>query len=184
MEKNHHEEKGLFGKRFSHKQVFNCKREPMWPKKDMDFTVCLFEAPYNAITGVQIPEDDLRDKIFYFDGIQGENDTIEKLSLWIADDGNKTNPKCIAENGSIFGLTIENFLYESENEVGPNFRKGISARYPNASFGGYGYYFSVNREFNYHGNDKMTWRSPIEKVTQFTVLEKLRFKEKKHTEIE
>jgi len=179
MDKNN-EETGLFKKRFSHKQVFDCKREPLWPKKDTDFTVCLFAAPYDAVTGKQIQENDLINKIFYFEGVKGENDTIEKLSLWMADDINKTNSKCIVENGSIFGLTIENFLYESEALFDPSIRKGekLAERYPSESFGGFGFYFSVNREYNYRGNDKVTWRSSIEKVTQFSVLEKIPFKEK------
>jgi hypothetical protein len=172
------EETGLFKKRFTHRQVFDCKREPLWPKKDMDFTVCLFAPPYNAITGKQIPENDLKDKIFYFDGLKGENDSIEKLSLWMADDKAKTNPKCIAENGSIYGLTLENFLYESETLLDPALRKGETraANYPAESFGGFGFYFSVVKEFNYRGNDEVTWRSSVEKVTQFTVLEKIPFK--------
>jgi len=180
MEKNSNEETGLFKKRFSHKQVFDCKREPLWPQKDKDFTVFLFSAPYNAITGKQIPEDELKNKIFYFDGEKGDDDSIKKLSLWIADDKAKTNPKCIVENGSIYGLSLENFLYESEAEFDPSVHKGETQvkRYPDASFGGFGFYFSVNREFNYRGNDKVTWQSSVEKVTKFTVLEKIPFKEK------
>jgi hypothetical protein len=174
------EETGLFKKRFSYRQVFDCKREPLWPKKDMDFTVCLFAAPYNAITGVQIPENDLINKIFYFEGLKGENDSIKKLSLWIADDINKTNPKCIVENGSIYGLSLDNFLYESEALFDPSLRKGETraGNYPAESFGGFGFYFSVSREFNYSGNDKVTWRSSTEKVTKFSVLERIPFKEK------
>jgi len=180
MENNNNEETGLFKKRFSHRQVFDCKREPLWPKKDTDFTVCLFAPPYNAITGAQIPEDELKNKIFYFEGLKGENDSIKKLSLWIADDKTKTNPKCIVENGSILGLTLENFLYESEAGFDPSVRKGETraGNYPAESFGGFGFYFSVNREFNYRGNDEVTWRSSVEKVTKFSVLEKIPFKEK------
>jgi len=180
MEKNNNEETGLFKKRFSYRQVFDCKRDPLWPKKDMDFTVCLFAAPYNALTGKQFPENEIINKIFYFEGLKGENDSIEKLSLWIADDKNKTNSECIAENGSIYGLTLDNFLYESEAGFNPSVHRGEtqSQRYPDASFGGFGFYFSVNREFNYHGNDEVTWRSSTEKVTLFSVLEKLPFKEK------
>jgi hypothetical protein len=179
MENNNNEETGLFKKRFSYRQVFDCKREPLWPKKDTDFNVCLFAVPFNAITGKQIPEDELKNKIFYFEGLKGENDSIKKLSLWIADDKTKTNSKCIAENGSIYGLSPENFLFESEAEVDHSFRDNTLAKiYPDASFGGYGFYFSVIREFNYHGNDNVTWRSSIEKVTKFSVLEKYPFKEK------
>jgi len=179
MEKNN-EETGLFKKRFSYRQVFDCKREPLWPKKDTDFTVCLFAAPYNAVTGSQFTEDDLKNKIFYFEGLKGENDSIEKLSLWIADDINKANSKCIVENGSIYGLTLDNFLYESEAKFNPSIQKGEkqAEKYPAESFGGFGFYFSVNREFNYHGNDEVTWRSSVEKVTKFSVLEKIPFKEK------
>jgi len=178
MEKNYNEETGLFKKRFLQKQVFDCKREPMYPQKDADFTVCLFAAPYNVVTGAKIPENDLKNKIFYFDGLKGENDTIKKLSLWIADDENKTNSKCIVENGSIYGLSPENFFYESEAKLDPSFRNVLAANYPDASLGGYGFYFSIIKEFNYNGNDEVTWRSPIEKVTKFTVLEKFPFKEK------
>ena len=178
MQKNQNEETGLFKKRFSHRQVFDCQREPLWPKKDVDFTVCLFTAPFNAITGIKIPENDVKDKIFYFEGLKGENDSIEKLSLWIADDINKTNAKCISENGSVYGLSPENFLYESEAELDPSFRNVQAANYPDASYGGYGFYFSVIREFNYRSKDDVTWRSSIEKVTKFTVLEKFPFKEK------
>jgi hypothetical protein len=179
MGKNTNEETGLFRKRFSHRQVFDCKREPLWPQKDIDFTVCLFAAPYSAITGAQIPENDLKDKIFYFDGLKGEDDSIKKLSLWMADDINKTNSKCIVENGSIYGLSPENFLYESEAEVDHSFRNNtIAENYRGASFGGYGFYFSVIREFNYRGNDNVKWKPSIEKVTKFTVLEKYPFKEK------
>jgi len=180
MENNNNEETGLFKKRFSYRQVFDCKREPLWPKKDTDFTVCLFAPPYNAITGAQIPENDLKDKIFYFEGVKGENDSIKKLSLWIADDKTKTNSKCIVENGSIYALSLENFLYESEAKFDPITHKGETQaeRYSDASFGGFGFYFSVNREFNYRGNDEVTWRSSVEKVTKFSVLEKIPFKEK------
>ena len=178
---NNNEETGLFKKRFSHRQVFDCKREPLWPKKGMDFTVCLFAVPYNAITGVQFSEKDVENKIFYFEGLKGENDSIKKLSLWIADDVNKANSKCIVENGSIYGLSPENFLYESEAPFDPSAQKGEkrAANYPAESFGGFGFYFSVTREFNYNGKDQVTWRTSIEKVTQFSVLEKIPFKEKK-----
>ena len=172
------EETGLFKKRFSHKQVFDCKREPLWPKKDTDFKVCLFEVPYNAITGKQFAENELANKIFYFEVLKGEDDTIKKLSLWMADDINKTNPQCIVENGSIYGISLDNFLYESEAKFDPSVHKGETqaARYPDASFGGFGFYFSVNKEFKYHGNDEVTWRPKTEKVTQFSVLEKIPFK--------
>ena len=175
---SNNEETGLFKKRFSYKQVFDCKREPLWPQKDKDFTVCLFAAPYNAVTGKQFPENDLVNKIFYFEGQKREDDSIEKLSLWIADDKNKTNAKCIVENGVIYGLTLDNFLYESEAEFNPVTHKGETQaeRYPDASFGGFGFYFSVNKEYKYRGNDKVTWRSSVEKVTKFSVLEKIPFK--------
>jgi len=173
------EETGLFKKRFTHRQVFDCKRDPLWPKKDTDFTVCLFAPPYNAITGKQMPENDLKGKIFYFEGEKGDDDTIRQLSLWMADDAEKTNPKCIVENGSIYGLSLDNFLYESEAKFDPSVHKGETraSNYPDESFGGFGFYFSVNREFNYRGNDKVTWRSSVEKAVKFSILEKIPFKD-------
>lgn len=170
METNSNEEVGLFKKRFSHRQVFDCRRDPLFPKKGEGemFTVSALTAPYNTISEpARIPESELENKIFYFEGVKGDNDSIQKLSLWMADDENKTNPKCIAENGAVLGLHPENFLYECDVKIGPAILGG-----------GYGYYVSVTKEYDHHDDVRVTWPPQIEKVERFTLLERYPFKEK------
>jgi hypothetical protein len=92
----------------------------------------------------------LQDKIFYFEGVRGDNDAIRQLSLWIADDENKTNPKCIVANGKIYGLASNGFLYVN-------------------SVKDYGYFFSTKAAYRY--GDSVTTQPTVGEATKYSQLE-------------
>jgi len=147
------EEKGLFAKRFTWEQVFDCKRIPWYPEPGKSFRAYDLGVPYSFIA--KVSKDVVKDKVFFFEGVKGKDDTILQLSLWIADDVNKANAKCIVANGTIYGLNTYGIFYESDIRF---------------SSEGYGYLISPVKPLNYGGD--LTWQPTIGKTTKFSDLEK------------
>lgn len=146
------EEKGLFSKRFTYEQVFDCMREPWYPVPGKAFKASHLKVPFSFLT--ILTELNVKNKIFYFEGTKGANDSIAQLSLWMADDANKTNAKCIVANGSIYGLNTYGIFYESDVRFGSE---------------GYGYLISPVKPLNY--GSSWTWQPTVGKVTTFSDLE-------------
>jgi hypothetical protein len=144
-------ESGFFRGRFSTRQVFNCRRDPEYPLPGETFTVSDFCVPVSKL--IKVNADTLKNKIFFFEGVEGENDSVRRISLWIGDNVCKSNPQCISAAGKVYGLGEGGFLYVSD----------IGTEKEN------GYFVSVKQPFNY-GNERVTWAPDSGEVKRFSDL--------------
>lgn len=127
---------GIFAGRYSHYQVFDCKRSPALPNANEAFHVFEFTPPFNDVVGseYQMTKEAVAGKLFYFKAT-GKSD--KPFILYMADDVDGTNEKAISRNGRIFAIGKEGLLFVSEGSDK-------------------GYFISLSQGFDY--GDEITYR--------------------------
>lgn len=139
----------LFFGLFEPGQLCDCQRTPAYPEAGKIFRVHGFDAPKSRL--IDIRQEDLPQKLFYFE-IETEKDgLIKKMSLWMADQQNPLQTDCVAKDGAAYGVYDDGLLYVSDR---------------------YGYYVSFQPLFDYSKTDRVSWTPAAGRVVSVTELGK------------